>query len=103
MDTYPLTDCVQAGGAETGTSFALAPGTCVTLPEFMSFQGGYKGLCPAGKTGDIKAYSGVTCDGNSVDAGTLPLGFTHGACEQITVNVGGSVSAGGQSAMFNCV
>ncbi|KAM0799461.1 Alpha/Beta hydrolase protein [Usnea florida] len=88
ISTFDLPDCVTAGGVAQPDNLDLPMGTCVQIPEFTSFHGGAMTACPKGKKAAVMAYTGDTCDGDSVSAGTLPANGGPGACTEIAVKVG---------------
>ncbi len=77
--------------------------TCVNLALFTSFQGGLANACGKGKTPEVTAYTAPKCAGTAVGAGTIPLDYEDGPCQEIVVETATGVSAGGQSASFACV
>lgn len=91
--------------AERIETVLYIPGKCFDVPLFTSFQAGVAQSCPADKLPKVTAYSGKGCTGTSLDAGKIPLDHSDSPCTEFVASVAGPrvVSAGGQSARFECV
>ncbi len=84
------------GGVGQRVETTIPVKTCANLALFTSFQGGLANPCPKGKKPKVTAYTEPKCAGTAVDAGTIPLDFEDGPCQEIVVETGSaSVAAGG--------
>ena len=67
----------------------------MNLALFTSFQGGLANPCAKEKTPKVTAYTTPKCAGTTVGAGTIPLNYEDGPCQEIVIETATGVSADG--------